>query len=363
MRQETTKVLYSLHAWTGIVTGVLLFVICFSGAIVVFKHEIDTWANPIARAAPRVAEPVGYDAVLRAVGAHDARFTVDTILRPTAQMPAYIVFGKSADGARLKLAARADTGAVLGPMDSELGQFLRTLHVFLFFGPRWIVGFMGVVMLALIVTGVLVHQKVLKDLYTLRWRSSLRLLLSDAHKAIGVWALLFHILIAFTGAWLGLAPVFIGAMRQLAAAEAPAPVVVASPAAPRSAAMPSLDALERRAGEQLPDVSLVRVNLSKWGREDAEAAFSGPAPAMLGAYGGIRYRAVDQVLIDRRTPDQMAFWSRFTGLMEPLHYGDFGGLTLKWLYFILGLSPALLSITGTWLWLDRQRSGTAAATA
>lgn len=358
MRQATTKALYSLHAWCGIVTGVLLFVICFSGAVVVFKHEIDLWANPMAAAAPRVDQPVGFATVMAALHAHDPDFAVESIAAPDAQMPAYMVFGKNSSGQRVKLSARADTGVVLGPGDSELGQFIRSLHVFLFFGPRWIVGFMGVVMLALIVTGVLIHQKMLNELFTQRWKSSLRLMLSDAHKLIGVWGLLFHLLIAFTGAWLGLAPVFVGAARHLGLA----PVVAQPPpeAGPITA-MHDLDALHAQAQAALPEIDLRRVTFKHWGQQQALVTFSGPSRVQLGMFGRIVLRMADAAEIERRDPREAGVLARVNGWMEPLHFGDFGGLTLKWLYFILGMSPALLSITGTWLWIDQQRSGAGVA--
>ena len=44
--QRTLNRLFTLHSWAGIVTGLLLFIVCFSGAVVVFKNEIDLWANP-----------------------------------------------------------------------------------------------------------------------------------------------------------------------------------------------------------------------------------------------------------------------------------------------------------------------------
>ena len=86
--------------------------------------------------------------------------------------------------------------------------------------------------------------------------------------------------------------------------------------------------------------------------------FLGPATAGGGLFGSLTLRAADGFEVDRRDPVKAGFWMRVNGWMEPLHFGDFGGLTLKWLYFILGLSPALLSLTGTWLWIERQQRGT-----
>ena len=54
-------------------------------------------------------------------------------------------------------------------------------------------------------------------------------------------------------------------------------------------------------------------------------------------------------------PRSAGFWSQVNGLMEPLHFGDFGGLALKWLYFLLGMTPAFLSISGTLIWFDARQ--------
>jgi uncharacterized iron-regulated membrane protein len=48
--------------------------------------------------------------------------------------------------------------------------------------------------------------------------------------------------------------------------------------------------------------------------------------------------------------EEMAFWDKVEALFYPLHVGNYGGILLKILYVILGLSPALLSITGFLLW-------------
>src|SRR3989344_4902941 len=193
--QRTLNRLFTLHSWAGIVTGLLMFIVCFSGAVVVFKHEIDLWANPsLAQLHTR------YPGAM-----------VETIALPDAVNPSYFAFVRERGApanTRTKVALRSDTGTVVGPVNSQLGQYLRMLHVFLFFGPRWIVGFLGVAMLVLIATGIVIHRKILAELFTQRWGRSFRVVMSDLHKSAGIWGLGFHILIATTGAWMGLAPLF-----------------------------------------------------------------------------------------------------------------------------------------------------------
>ena len=209
--QRTLNRLFVLHSWAGIVTGLLMFIVCFSGAVVVFKHEIDLWANPSLAQLPRSEHPASLDAVMVQLQTRYPGATVETIALPDAVNPSYFAFIRERGApasTRTKVALRSDTGTVVGPVDSQLGQYLRMLHVFLFFGPRWIVGFLGAAMLVLIATGIVIHRKILAELFTQRWGRSFRVVMSDLHKSAGIWGLGFHILIAATGAWMGLAPLF-----------------------------------------------------------------------------------------------------------------------------------------------------------
>lgn len=356
--QRTLARLLTLHAWAGIVTGLLLFIVCFSGAVVVFKNEIDLWANPSLAELPRVATPAPLDTVQAALQARYPGATLEAIALPDDVNPAYFAIlreaGAPAD-ARTKVALRADSGAVVGPVDSQLGQYLRMLHVFLFFGPRWIVGFLGVAMLVLITTGIVVHRKILAELFTQRWGRSLRVVLSDLHKSAGIWGLGFHILIAVTGAWLGLAPLFEQGWAYVAGSAPAAQSAAPAKARPAPAAMPSLDALHAVAQQSVPGLQVHYVSLRHWGTATARVRFTGGLQDHLASTARVEFEAATGRVRERHDPRTAGFWSTANGLMEPLHFGDFGGLPLKWLYFFLGLTPALLSLTGTLVWLDGRR--------
>ncbi|WP_029413668.1 PepSY-associated TM helix domain-containing protein [Paracidovorax oryzae] len=116
--QRTLNRLLTLHSWAGIVTGLLLFIVCFSGSVVVFKHEIDLWANPSLAQLPRAEHPAPLDTVLAQVQAHYPGATVEAIALPDAVNPAYFAFVREAGAPaaqRTKLALRPDTGALIGP--------------------------------------------------------------------------------------------------------------------------------------------------------------------------------------------------------------------------------------------------------
>jgi uncharacterized iron-regulated membrane protein len=376
--QRTLARLFVLHSWAGIVTGLLMFIVCFSGAVVVFKNEIDLWANPSLAQLPRSVPPAPLAVVLGQLQARYPGATVETIALPDAVNPSYYAYVRERGApasARTKVALRSDTGAVVGPVDSQLGQYLRMLHVFLFFGPRWIVGFLGVAMLVLIGTGIVIHRKILAELFTQRWGRSFRVVMSDLHKSAGIWGLGFHLLIAATGAWMGLAPLFEQGYRYVmtpsgsAGAKAPRParsdgVKTATPA-PTALPMQSLDAMHATAQRAVPGLEARYVSLRRWTTAEADVSFTGSLRGHLASTARVDINAATGVPKKVHDPRTQGFWSLVDGLMEPLHFGDLGGLALKWLYFVLGMTPAFLSISGTLIWLDarRQRRGDIPATA
>lgn len=360
--QRTLNRLFTLHSWAGIVTGLLMFIVCFSGAVVVFKNEIDLWANPSLAKLPRSEKPAPLDAVLTQLHTRYPGATVESIALPDAVNPSYFAFVRERGApanTRTKVALRSDTGTVVGPVDSQLGQYLRMLHVFLFFGPRWIVGFLGVAMLVLIATGIVIHRKILAELFTQRWGRSFRVVMSDLHKSAGIWGLGFHILIAATGAWMGLAPLFEQSYKYLAtgtpAAAAPKPANKAAAEATEPVRMQSLDALHATALQAVPGLQVRYVSMRRWGTETAEAGFTGNLSGHLASTARVDIDAATGATKKVHDPRTAGFWSLVNGLMEPLHFGDFGGLALKWLYFFLGMTPAFLSISGTLIWLDARQ--------
>ncbi|MBV7428020.1 MULTISPECIES: PepSY domain-containing protein [unclassified Acidovorax] len=361
--QRTLNRLFVLHSWAGIVTGLLMFIVCFSGAVVVFKNEIDLWANPSLAQLPRSATPASLDAVLTQLHTRYPGATVETIALPDAVNPSYFAFVRERGApasTRTKVALRSDTGTVVGPVDSQLGQYLRMLHVFLFFGPRWIVGFLGAAMLVLIVTGIVIHRKILAELFTQRWGRSFRVVMSDLHKSAGIWGLGFHILIATTGAWMGLAPLFEQGYKYVTtssteAAATAKPARKAAGDAAEPVRMQSLDALYATAQQAVPGLEARYVSMRRWGTDTAEASFTGNLGGHLASTARVDIHAATGVPRKVHDPRTAGFWSLVNGLMEPLHFGDFGGLTLKWLYFFLGMTPAFLSISGTLIWLDARQ--------
>ncbi len=52
MRADYIRIYKSVHTWTGILTGMALFIAFYAGALTVFKEPLTRWATPPAVVAP-----------------------------------------------------------------------------------------------------------------------------------------------------------------------------------------------------------------------------------------------------------------------------------------------------------------------
>jgi uncharacterized iron-regulated membrane protein len=219
-----------LHTWFGLLLGFVLVVVFFFGSLSVFDREIDRWAIPESRFAPQPMP--SFDRVLRPVfeGMQPTRENVDRMRgRVNGPMPAHF------DVVRQWSAYTTHRDPVLGlfaeyevpnAMDPEEGvwgertidprdgrtlpddqlkigsQFFYPLHYSLTLEWHeigyWIVGFSALMMLVALVSGVVIHRKLFRELFTFRPNRNQRSVL-DLHNMAGVVALPFHFFFAFTG--------------------------------------------------------------------------------------------------------------------------------------------------------------------
>src|SRR5690606_2491402 len=70
-----------------------------------------------------------------------------------------------------------------------------------------LVGILGVLMLALSLSGVIAHPRIFRDAFRLRTRHKGGVALTDWHNRLSVWTLPFGLAIALTGAVIGLSSV------------------------------------------------------------------------------------------------------------------------------------------------------------
>lgn len=360
MNNKTRKLLYDVHGWAGFVVGIALMIVCVSGAVAVFAPEIDRWSNPalhVGSDAPVVIDPdqalVGLASYVSLVKAgNDIQLEI-----PNSHLPGrYGITYPSAQSGIDYAYLDASNGEILPPRQNHVFYFLRHLHVRLLY-TRLPVGIVGAAMLLSIATGLLIYKHILRDMFRMRWRreGNVRVTFADFHKLIGFWALLFHIVIASTGTWLALE----GYLNPVIAKLADRPPV-------RIGESGGNNPIVKPGGKALPLAPMVaRSRTMIAGFEPAYVVLEseGATVRVRGNVPGLVQEGISHVLFDRSTGKpvevfdvrQQPFWTQFRYAIEPIHYGYFGGFWVKLLYLIVGLMPAVLTLTGALLWFERRR--------
>jgi uncharacterized iron-regulated membrane protein len=225
-----------LHTWFGLVLGFVLMACFFFGSLSVFDREIDRWAIPDTRFP---AQPMpSFDTVLKPVfenlRAHpdDMEATAQRVIGPlphpdtmpmsslyaytTHRDPVLGIGGEfdipnkpkdpSDDHLHVHGYATIDprTGATLSDDQLKIGsEFFYPMHYSLHLHWKdlgyWIVGLAALVMLAALVSGVVMHRKFFRELFTFRPNKNTQRSVLDLHNLTGVVALPFHFFFALTG--------------------------------------------------------------------------------------------------------------------------------------------------------------------
>ena len=211
---------YDLHSWSGVTLGIFLFIVCFTGSVAVFAmNETHVWEDPAKRLefssepAPITGIFNDWHAEQKELG--DVEFL--SLSWPSKTDPYYTAY------ADIHLDANDEHEWVeqrwhpqnLEPLVSRqasISQWLVDFHIYLkwptMLGGRtvgaFLVGAAGILLLLSILTGVIAHTKLKEEAFSLRLEISVRRKWQDSHIVIGLWGAPFHIMIGFTGAFLGI---------------------------------------------------------------------------------------------------------------------------------------------------------------
>ncbi len=339
------------HKILGLAVAGLLYLICLSGTATVFYLDLQRW---------------------EAAGVPDAVFTPQGVARALSEARTHLPKGTTSlsgstptrDDPRLTLTAGGPRGydgygRYVGPAATPATDALTALHYDLHLPSTFgvvLVGLGGVAILALVTGGLLAHPRLLRDAFLWRFKADARANRSDLHNRIGVWGAPFHIVIAATGALIGLVQVVvlvagIGFYKgDTAAASAPmlgspAPTVAAGPL-DEAALATAFTTLKRTWPEAEPNY----VSLADLGTGHDTLTVWADVPNRL-AYGEqFTFDGRGRLIARQHLIDGPAGKQAYASLYR-LHFGSFGGLGIRLAYTLLGLGLCLICTTGMDIWL------------
>lgn len=344
------KSLYKIHGWLGLNFGLALFIICLSGTFAVVSHEIDWMLTPAMRVAPQPSQ-ASYGQMYRAVQEKYSGVPIRSAWAPKGPRFACEFWVRGPSGGNRRVYVNPYTGHVQGEAAwFNTQRFFRDFHRRFFWHAWWgiwLVAVFGFVLFAASASGLAFYKRWWAKLFTLRWGKGGRLVWSDFHRLAGVWTLLFSLLIAGTGIW------YFVEIPLAWNIKAPRLPETSIPATGNEVERLPVDDWVRSAQEVIPELQVRTI----WfpAKPAAAVRIDGQATAWL-----VRDRA-NKVLIDpytgeviyhQRAEEMNPYW-RWIDTADPLHFGDFGGLASKLVWFAFGLTLSVLMPTGVYLWTRR----------
>ncbi len=366
------KNMSGVHTWTGLVLGWLLLWMFLSGSLGYFDTEIDRWMQPELPLPPShydEAQAVRTAQVYLSREAPEASRWV--IFLPIDRNEPYLrVFwaGKDEKGHSVSDSVRLslDTGEPLSARETGGGQLLYKMHWRLHYMPRvlaeFITGSAAMLMLIALITGIIIHKGIFRDLFTFRPKKGRRSWL-DLHNLVAVSSLPFQLMITYSGlvfvmfTYMPLIFVAFYGMDDQGRREFIADISTTEIVAPanQSATMIDLGSFITQHKAQWSETPLRNLDIRFPGDANASVTVkSNNAVSPLRASDEWMFSAVNGELLSHHTANQTSVQSSHDVLLG-LHEGLFAPLALRWLYFLSGVLGCLMIATGMIMWENKRR--------
>lgn len=357
-----------VHLWLGLSIGLLFVLLGLTGSALVFYVEIDAALNRAAIGeargpAPDWSSPV-WDRVLATAGERwsggDWSFeaTGEGGAIPARHYPPSLHHGHHAEREMVWFSADGSEVVRAEPWGSYPMSWLYELHMHLLAGEtgRQVVGWSGVAMLVLLVTGIAAwwpRGSLRKALVFKRHAVPIRRL-RDLHKHFGLWSSALLLVLVATGILLALPDVKTQVIGTVIAKPDTVPDLRSTaddgPRIPISVALAA-------AHRAMPDARLAFI--------DMPGAADKPFRMRVQVPGDPHRRFPGSfVFIDQHSGRVLAIHdirrgnagTRVSAWIRTLHDGSVGGIVARILAALLGLVPAILFATGLLHWLRRRRA-------
>lgn len=365
MNSRKIKTWAWVHKWSSLVCTVFMLLLCVTGLPLIFHHEIGHLLGTEVEAPKMPADTprASLDRVLEVAKAKHPDRVVQFVSQPEDDDGLWFVTLTPTPAPTddfKSVAVDARTAEVLAQprFDEGFMYVMFKLHVDLFAGlpGKLFLGFMGLLLLVAIVSGVVLYAPFMRklDFGTVRRERRPRLKWLDLHNLLGIVTLVWAFVVGGTGminTWADLVIKY-WQYDQLSALLAPYQGQPVTPVAERGSVQKSLDAAYARS----PHSKLSFIAFPG-------TAFSSPHHTTVFLKGNEPFtsKLLQPVLVDARTTEVTAAprlpWY-LTALLvsQPLHFGDYGGMPMQILWALLDIATIVVLGSGLYLWLKRGNS-------
>lgn len=346
---------FYLHSIAGLFLGLFILLMSVTGALLAFHDDLDAFQQPAVIS--NGAKPASIDELFASVKkAYPHAQISNCVLPESSYAPVsffiYDSFYKNGSAA-MEVFLHPQTAEVLkirgGSKDigNNFMSWLSHLHSSLHLGKpgEWLLGFFALVFLISLLSGVYLYRENIPAVLFFRKSVYKR---ASLHQVIGVYALLFNLMIAVTGFW----------MQRYVFKKEFYTTYDYSAVLKSSTPLPySFDAAYAEMLKQYPGFTgrVIYFAQSNTGKTAVYGSRSSNAYIHSKKFADVVFLDSTGSVVKTRFINEIDAADRYDIINSQLHMGKFGGTGIKLVYFLFGLSSALLSITGFLLWYKRRK--------
>jgi uncharacterized iron-regulated membrane protein len=361
-----------VHKWSSLACTLFMLLLCLTGLPLIFNHEIDHWLH--ADLEPKTM-PVGtpmasLDRVVETAQRAQPGKVVQSVAAEAGDDRLWFVTLGATATAQADLdtvVVDARTAEILGQpkFDEGFMYVMLKLHVDLFAGlpGTLFLGFMGLLLVVAIVSGVVLYAPFMRklDFGTVRSGHSdgvaraspknSRLKWLDLHNLLGIVTVTWVFVVGVTGVINTLGQPLFKIWQATEVMDMLAPyknLSTPTKILPLQAPLNAAKALERSM-----KVTFVAFPGTQFSSPHHYSVFmTGNTP--------LTARLLKPVLVDAQTAQvtasrSMPWYMAALFVSQPLHFGDYGGLPMKIIWALLDVMTIIVLLSGLYLWVKRRK--------
>lgn len=352
---KISRFLFKTHQISGLIIAFFIVIIGLTGSLLVFLEEIRVFTQEI-----KVIEQSGKTLPLQAL--HDKVQIQEPkafikIIEASEDKKAYKFYWHENNQSYIANVNQF-SGEILDKRLANSGftHFVYDLHISLAVSP-W--GDLAVAIVAILfvissLTGLWVQRKFIFRVFRIgiRQHKSTKTKHSDTHKLVGSVSLITNLILGSTGIYITL---YVYDAEFLSNGHKHSHITDVRPVYNFS-----LDTLLAESQNRVSEFSLNYVEFPN--TSDEPIVFNGRIPYgnffYTPAYGSSRveFNATNGDWVTTMDLRKASFVEQLSSFLHEFHYGKFAGLPVKIIYFIGGILPAILAITGSVLWWKKKKT-------
>ena len=343
---------YTWHSLLGIKLAILICFILITGTLAVISHEIDWLANSSQRVLPAVsAEKINWSQVYLSARAQNSAQILN-INAPIDDWFAVEVLRLDNNGERYREFYHPVTANYQGDGRwLNWQRFFRMTHRHLMLPTTYgitLVCLVGLVLFFSLISGFFIIPKWWQGFFKKPRTNNSKTFWNDCHRLFGLWSSWLLLTVCITGIWY-LIEVWGGRAsfpEQKVAENTANKLVVNTTTSVFYKVINSVG--------QYHDLTIKRIVLPSTKAQTIIVEGQNETLLVRNRANNVVFNGVSGEYLSRRIADKQSLHVRISEAADPIHFGVFGGIYTKILYFSFGTILCALAISGTYLYGLRQ---------